>query len=45
MSQNFVKTETYDQENLRGIPLTFVKVIDKSWPTFGHFFAMESQTR
>ena len=36
-----LKPKVYDQENLCGIPLTFVKVIDKSWPTFGHFSVHE----
>jgi hypothetical protein len=31
-----LKPKVYDQENLCGIPLTFIKVKDKSWPTFGH---------
>jgi len=33
--------KVYDQENLLGIPKTSVKVIDKSWLTFGHFSVHE----
>ena len=36
-----LKPKVYDQENLHGIPLTFVRVIGESWPTFGHFSVHE----
>jgi len=36
--------KVYDQENLCGIPETFVKVIDKSWPTFSHFSVHEPKS-
>jgi hypothetical protein len=36
-----LKPNVYDQENLRGIPETIAKVIDKSRPTFSHFSVHE----
>ncbi len=32
-----LKLKVCDQENLHGILKTFVKVIDESWPNFGHY--------
>ncbi len=32
-----LKPKVCDPKHVRVIPLTFVKVLDKSWPNFGHF--------
>ncbi len=34
-----LKLKVCDQEKLCGIPYTFVKVLNKFWPTFSHFSA------
>jgi hypothetical protein len=38
-----LKLKVCDQENLRGIPYTFVKVTDERWPTFGNFSVHEQK--
>ncbi len=38
-----LKLKVYDCEKIYGILLTFVKVIDESWPTFDHFSVHEQK--
>ncbi len=38
-----MKWDGWGLENLREIQWTFIKVVDKSWPTFGHFSVHEQK--
>ena len=38
-----LKPKVYDRENLHGVPYTFIKVIEESWPTFSHFSVHEQK--
>ncbi len=39
-----LKLKVCDWENLHGITQTFAKVIEESWPTFGHFSVHEQKS-